>query len=335
LALPPKPLKNTSCYLFVLGPDVGETVALRFPQGSWVIVDSFSHDGRPAAEWLIREYGGTVDAVVLTHPHQDHYSGILELLDDHEPRIIGCVHPRSGDITRGLPVDPRRLLKERARPTYDRIWDSWQHSPERKWQTFRKYFIRVEDAQLTSLHPVPPLEPTDWNHRSINDLSSAILVQWHQLRILLGADATNDAWNSMGEEFPDLADHSVLKVPHHGSRNAIHSAFGDGRQDRVWIVTPFKRQRLPRAEEGQGMAAMLGFVNQFHLTAMPFRHDLENQTRCETTREAIRDNLRPRKLDRAASDASNRLEARVVVEFGPSGNVKEMWHGRGTVLVQR
>ena len=126
-----------------------------------------------------------------------------------------------------------------------------------------------------------------------------------------------------------------MKVPHHGSRNAIHSAFGDGRQDRVWIVTPFKRQRLPRAEEGQGMAAMLGFVNQFHLTAMPFRHELEDQTRCETTREAIRDNLRPRKLERAAGGVPDRLDAHVVVEFSRSGEVQAMWHGRGTVLVKR
>lgn len=55
MAFPPKPLNDACCYLFVLGPDIGETILLRFPQNSWVIVDSFTHDSRPAAEAVIRE----------------------------------------------------------------------------------------------------------------------------------------------------------------------------------------------------------------------------------------------------------------------------------------
>lgn len=125
-----------------------------------------------------------------------------------------------------------------------------------------------------------------------------------------------------------------MKVPHHGSRGAIHEAFGAGPRDRIWIVTPFKRQRLPRAEDGQGMDLILGYVDQFQLTALPFRHDLEGKARCETTRVAIRDNVRPRRIEPQPDDDIDRLKCHVVVAFDASGAVQGTWHGRGTMLVR-
>jgi len=255
------------------------------------------------------------------------------LLDEYAPATVGCVHPRAGD-TQPLPADPMALIKERARPTYDRIWRLWQDFPQRKWQTFRNQSISVGEARLTSLNPLRPIGRQAWDNSTLNDLSSAMLLAWHDLRLLLGADTTTNAWTSIAAEFPELGNHAAMKVPHHGSKGAIHEAFGVGPRDRIWIVTPFKRKRLPGADNGQGLDLMLNYVDRIRLTALPFRHDREGEPRCRTTREAVRDNVRPRRIEPPPDDSVDRLERHVILAFDSSGALQGTWHGRGTLVVR-
>jgi hypothetical protein len=66
-----------------------------------------------------------------------------------------------------------------------------------------------------------------------------MLVQWHDLRLLLGADVPSSEWPEIAAAFPGLNRHAAMKVPHHGSREAIHSSYADGDPGRFWVITPF------------------------------------------------------------------------------------------------
>ena len=99
---------------------------------------------------------------------------------------------------------------------------------------------------MTSLHPVRPVDPAQWSDDP-NTISSAMLVEWHDLRLLLGADVPSSEWPGIAEAFPDLNHHAAMKVPHHGSRGAIHPLFANGDPERFWIITPFYPKQLPRA----------------------------------------------------------------------------------------
>ncbi|MCA9031195.1 MAG: MBL fold metallo-hydrolase [Planctomycetaceae bacterium] len=333
MPLPSKPLDPELLYLFVLGPGTGETVLLRVPPDDWVIIDSYLNADRPAAEAIVDEFGGTVSIIVLTHPHQDHYKGFIELIDENPNAVIGCVHPKHGTEGIGVPTDPIALLNQQAKPTYDRIWDEWKADERRKWQTFRHETQQVGDGTLTSLHPVKPLGAAAWHGAARNDMSSGMRFEWHDVVLLLGADVTNASWPEIAGEFADLAEHHALKVPHHASREAIHETYGKGDRGRIWIVTPFASQKLPRCSDGDGLAMALQFVDTVHLTSLPYSHDCEGESPCTTTRSEIDADTRPISSGPVTSDTDLRVERYVAIAFDKKGQLQERWNGAGTLEV--
>ncbi len=344
MALPEKDeIVPSHLHLFVIGPGTGETVLVLIPPESWIIIDSFKcgRPSRPAAQSIVSRYGGRLVILALTHPHQDHHPGFVELIDRFEHAVLGCVHPRDSGITGALPIDAVAALKEGAKPTYTRIWDEWSKDWTRRWETFRPERRAVGEATVTSLHPERPVTPAQWR-RDPNAISSAMLVKWGNMRLLLGADVPNTEWPGIGADFPVLSAHAAMKVPHHGSREAIHEIFGDGTPSRVWVITPFSKQRLPRADDfapsggPEGIRQALSFVSEVRLTALPFRHDCESEDPCVTTRGEIRDRTHPvpsRIRDEGFMSTTAPLDRQVVISFDRDGRVVRQWYGRGTARV--
>lgn len=337
----PESIRPELVYLFVLGPGIGETVLLRIPPDKWIVIDSFlfGRPRKPAAQAVMTTYGGNAATVVLTHPHQDHYPGILELIEQYPTAVIGCVHPKDGTEVDGNTVDATVALKAGAQATYTRIWDEWELDGHRRWDTFRNTTRSVADATVTSLHPVRPIKLPDWSEDP-NEISSAMIVEWHGLKLLLGADVPNSQWPQIGEAFPDVAEHAGMKVSHHGSRGAINEVFGSGDHKRFWIITPYRRHGLPRAidstkGEPEGLLKGLSFVNRLHLTALPYRHDAEDQDPCETTRPQLRDNEFPSRIavSRPVTDTAEALDRHVIVGFDQDGAIVDEHYGPGSVRV--
>ena len=344
MALPAKhELRPDLLHLFVLGPCKGETVLLRVPPGHWMVIDSFQagRPRRPAAEPIITRYGGRVEVLALTHPHADHFEGFIDLIDRYDEAMLGCVYPRDSRGTRDLSADPITLLKEGAKPAYTRIWDEWERDHARRRTTFRGDTWSIGEATVTSLHPVRPVDPALWSDDP-NTISSAMLVEWHDLRLLLGADVPSGEWPGIAEAFPDLNHHAAMKVPHHGSRGAIHPSFANGDPERFWVITPFYPKNLPRAQdatargEREGLSQVLSFVSEVRLTALPYRHLSEADAPVVTTRESLRMETHPRRAQETtvsllSSDAA--FERQVVIGFDRNGSVIQVWYGPGSVRV--
>ena len=79
----PEVLASEALYVFVLGPGTGESIVLRLPSGDWVVIDSYKPSmDVPLAVHVLKKYEvRKLGALVLTHPHEDHYLGMPELLD--------------------------------------------------------------------------------------------------------------------------------------------------------------------------------------------------------------------------------------------------------------
>ncbi len=60
----------------------GDCILLRFPDGTLGLVDSNRTSWTPSCPAIpaIQQAGGRLDFVCLTHPHQDHYRGLFEVL---------------------------------------------------------------------------------------------------------------------------------------------------------------------------------------------------------------------------------------------------------------
>lgn len=71
--------------------------------------------------------------------------------------------------------------------------------------------------------------------------------------------SVSPGWNDLAASAPQLAEHVLLKVPHHGSAEAIHpDIMTAGAPDRAWAITPYSSaNRLPNVAASDGLPDIL------------------------------------------------------------------------------
>jgi len=83
-------------------------------------------------------------------------------------------------------------------------------------------------------------------------------------------------WDLVLNDHPHLVHHDVLKVPHHGSRDALHKALvGPMRKVRAWCLTPFNSASLPKTDDEDGLDTLLAGQSPVMLTAMSLSRRLQ------------------------------------------------------------
>src|SRR5215217_3497310 len=80
-------------HVFVAGPGQGEGIAVALPERGWMLVDGCSTaDRRFPLEAILQQWRMTdddpVEAMVLTHPHEDHVEGVAELIEALSPKQV-------------------------------------------------------------------------------------------------------------------------------------------------------------------------------------------------------------------------------------------------------
>ncbi|HEX7091432.1 MAG TPA: MBL fold metallo-hydrolase [Longimicrobiales bacterium] len=177
-----------------------------------VLIDA--GDDAEAARGL-REAGiRSLDLLVLTHAHHDHYGGMDEVLDAVRVRAFAF----NGQVRSAATY--RRLLArvEREVPVVI-VVDSVRR-------------VRLgEGERATTLTLIPPLptflgEDTDQGER-LNEGSLAVRVEHRGFSFLTTGDAEHAANRRFATMFPALVDVDVLKLGHHGSTDAT---------DRAWLA---------------------------------------------------------------------------------------------------
>lgn len=174
----------------------GDAILIRSPEGKTGLVDAGPH--KELAANLLRGRGVTsLDLVVLTHHHQDHYDGMEEVVRRFRPRVFldsGSSHTtphylrlielvRDRGITTIRPADrPRRIEL---------------------------------GSVVLMVFPRSPENPKDENDNSVG-----IRLQYGDFSVLLPGDAERSERGWWEQNVPDLcADATVLKLAHHGSNN--------------------------------------------------------------------------------------------------------------------
>jgi competence ComEA-like helix-hairpin-helix protein len=175
----------------------GDSVLIRSPEGKTALVDA-----GPSKEIvpLLRERGvRSIDLVVVSHHHADHYGG----MDD----VIRAFHPRFFLASNSSHTTPHylRLLRLVRDSGMQAIFPT--RSPRK---------IELGSVMLTVL-PQPPENVEDENDNSIG-----IRVQHGSFSLLLTGDSQATERAYWERHVPDLiANCTVLKLAHHGSKNGI------------------------------------------------------------------------------------------------------------------
>lgn len=175
----------------------GDATLLQDPAGATILID-----GGPGSEILpaLEKSGvSNLDAVILTHPHADHFAGLDDVLARYDVAAFydsGAAMPEpegSGTMDGGRDYD--RLGEQLAEKNIER-------------QTLRRgQKLSFGGLELSVYHPGDWLRPDDANANSI-----VIVASYEGLDILLPGDAEGEVLNTL-----DLPHVDVYKAPHHGS----------------------------------------------------------------------------------------------------------------------
>ena len=189
----------------------GDSVLLRFPRGSTMLVDAgglagsrtFDIGDRVVAP-VLRERGiRRLDYVVLTHGDPDHMGGAAAVVREFRPR----------EVWEGIPVprfEPLKALRVQAQA----VGAHWRN-------VYRGDRLSVDGVDVGAEHPAP----ADWERQKVRNDDSVVLdVRWRDVSVLLTGDIGRDVERAFGGE-RSRARLRVLKVPHHGSLTSSSPEF--------------------------------------------------------------------------------------------------------------
>ncbi len=195
----------------------GDSTLLRFPNGRVMLVDAGGwkdefREGRGAGEVVasyLRRLGlNRLDALVLTHPHEDHAAGAGFLLGRFG---IGAVL-----------VSPAGLsgqTQERADPGYKKIVSLFGERNVPVRELYSGDLITLDPrVRVEVLGPGADL--LVGTRSDLNNNSLVLSVRYGLKSFLLTGDIEAEGQARLLERGYQLK-HSVLKVPHHGSRYVL------------------------------------------------------------------------------------------------------------------
>jgi competence protein ComEC len=197
-----------SVHVIVLDVGQGDAILLEGDRGGRILID-----GGPDPNVLMSDldryiptWDRRLDAVVLTHPHDDHVAGLVAVVERYQ---VGRA------FESGWSVDT---------PAY-RAWQAALASRELASERLSTgETLRLDDADLRVLWPDDGttrstlLDPNATDNRKTNDASIVLLGEYEGRRFLLTGDAEDDVDPVLLSRGLPAVD--MLKVAHHGSATA-------------------------------------------------------------------------------------------------------------------
>ncbi len=171
-------------------------------------------------------------ALIITHPHADHYQGAVTLLENCVSRGIDWDvlvfrwdkdYGKIPDLLRDLDHHSEMLTsKAKRKGTYETLLDFVDD--DENSQKNKDFHELAKDTHLlqslTFLHPKHRDQHKLFQTGSLNNLSYVIKVE-DKSSVLLTGDIEPEGWNFLKKNHPEALKNNVLKFPHHGVwRNA-------------------------------------------------------------------------------------------------------------------
>ncbi len=206
----------------ILDVGQGDAILIEGSRGGRLLIDGGPDPDRLLVELdrRIPPWDRRIDAVVLSHPHEDHVAGLALLLDRY--RVTRVLEPGMRGPGPGYAAWLDRLGRSQA-PARLAIGAGDR--------------LAVDEISMRVLWPIRgqvPAEPPDTG-TGINNVSVVLLGVVGERRFLLTGDVEEDVDPSLLTNGLPRVD--LLKVAHHGSRSATTDAFLAAVRPRVAVAS--------------------------------------------------------------------------------------------------
>lgn len=206
--------QNRETRLLVTFIDVGQgdSILIQVPGGKAWLVDA----GGSIVDYLKLRDVSSLEAVVITHAHEDHISGMAEVLKEFPTSLVldsGFPH------TSETYADLLKLVAEKHIP----------YSVARAGQSYA-----CDDLSIQVLHPVEPFI-TD-TESDANNNSVVLRLTYGQTTFLLCADIQSEAEAQILKRGAFLSV-QVLKVAHHGADTSTTQEFVDAVKPQQAVIS--------------------------------------------------------------------------------------------------
>lgn len=181
----------------------GDSCFIQAGNGGSVLIDGGDVDsGESLESFFSIENVDVLDAVFISHFHEDHVLGIIELLENKFPisHIYFSEHPSQSEYEEKIVQLSRKnhipITRLRANDTL----------------TLGKVTYRVISQE--------PFDTED----NFNNMSMILRADYYGSSVLFTGDIENDGSNRLLDQSIDALDVDVLKIPHHGGASSANHA---------------------------------------------------------------------------------------------------------------
>lgn len=226
------PVRRSGLTVTLLDAGQGEAIFMETGEGTTFLVDGGSADIKNVGTYrlqpfLLSQGVDVIDYAVVTHPDNDHISGLVDLFVGNKIRINHLVLP---DIL--SPDINKEGDKEALKDPYMELISLTEEKDTSVLFIKAGDVIREGKLIITCLLPIKGLTYT-----STNSYSTVLGVTYGEFDMLLTGDISRDGEDFLVEQFLAssggntleldymVTDYDVLKVAHHGSKNSTSEEF--------------------------------------------------------------------------------------------------------------
>ncbi len=198
----------------------GDAIYLELPNGSNALIDG-GPAGKPVVDFLKSKNVSKIDHVVFTHPHSDHYIGLLKVMENFQVNNFYDTRVNNTDAQGDDSLRKMAAAEPGCKITYPEAGDQLDWDRHVTVKVLNSCQDKVESKINTVL----------------NNCSIVIRLYYNGHGILLMGDAETEVENAMMRVFKSGLNSTYLKVGHHGSRYSTGPKFLERVQPRVAVLS--------------------------------------------------------------------------------------------------
>jgi competence protein ComEC len=198
----------------------GDAILIETPSQRQILID-----GGPSCEQMVQELGQklpfwdrSLDLVVLSHPHSDHLSGLIAVLQRY--RVEQVLEPEIG--------------------TDSAVYQEWIRAVEERdvKRTTAQVGQRIDLGDGISLEVLNPQHPQSipLKGEGIDDKAVVLRLSWNKVSFLLTSDVGEGVERELLAQGLEV-DSAVLKVGHHGSATSTSEEFLAAVSPKVAVIS--------------------------------------------------------------------------------------------------